>query len=199
MISRRTAIGALAAVTGGTMGASSARGGDAPAPAGAAAVPTYKFRMLKAKARVYEGGNIREHRIHDFPESHNMSAGVITLETGAFREPHWHPNSDEWAYILEGKVQLTVVGAHGQTTVEEFEYGDAWFVPIGFGHVVVNLGDSPAQVLVVHNHSDFSTVELSEWVAGGPKDVFATSLNVPEQTLDRVPKKKLFLAKKKKS
>ena len=83
-------------------------------------------------------------------------------------------------------------------TVEEFEYGDAWFVPIGFGHSVLNVGDGEAEFLLVHNNGDFSTIELSEWVSGGPKDVFASTLNVPEEALDKVPKKKLFLARKRK-
>jgi oxalate decarboxylase len=193
MISRRTALGALAAVTGGTL---AAKADTKEQPAGS--VPSYKFRLQKAKAREYDGGSLREHRAADFPASHNISAGVVRLVAGAFREPHWHPNSDEWAYILEGKVRLTVVGLHGQTTVEDFEYGDAWFVPIGFGHSVLNIGDGEAQVLLVHNTGDFSTIELSEWVSGGPKDVFASTLGVPETALDQVPKKKPFLSRKKK-
>jgi oxalate decarboxylase len=193
MISRRTALGALAAATGGTL-AAKAEAKEQPA----AAAPSYKFRLQKAKPREYDGGSIREHRAADFPASHNISAGVVRLAVGAFREPHWHPNSDEWAYILEGKVRLTVVGPHGQTTVEDFEYGDAWFVPIGFGHSVLNVGDEEAQVMLVHNHGDFSTIELSEWVSGGPKDVFAATLGTPEAALDQVPKKKLFIARKKK-
>src|SRR5262249_3659056 len=125
--------------------------------------------------------------------------GVVRLEVGGYREPHWHPNSDEWAYVLEGKMRLTVVAPHGQKTVEDFEYGDVWFVPIGFGHSVLNIGDGEAQVLLVHNHGEFTTIELSEWVAGGPAEVFASTLNVPEKTFDKVPKKKVFLGRKRKS
>jgi oxalate decarboxylase len=196
MISRRTALGALAAATGGTLAAGGEVKAKAP-PAGGTA-PTYKFRLLKAKAHEYDGGSIREHKAADFPVSHNIAGAIARLAVGAFREPHWHPNSDEWAYILEGKVRLTVVAPHGVTTVEDFEYGDAWFVPVGFGHSVLNIGDGEAQVLLVHNHADFTTIELSEWAAGGPKDVFAATLGAPESALDQVPKKKLFLARKKK-
>jgi oxalate decarboxylase len=195
MISRRTALGALAAATGGTLAATGAANAKDP-PAGAA--PTYKFRLQKAKAHEYDGGSIREHKVADFPVSHNTAAAVVRLVAGAFREPHWHPNSDEWAYILEGKVRLTVVAPHGVTTVEDFDYGDAWFVPVGFGHSVLNIGEGEAQVLLVHNHGDFTTIELSEWAAGGPKDVFAATLAAPEAALDQVPKKKLFLARRKK-
>jgi oxalate decarboxylase len=193
MISRRTALGALAAATGGALAARADEKKDAAGPP-----QSFKFRLATAKARAYDGGNLREHRAADFPASHNLSAGIVRLAAGAYREPHWHPNSDEWAYVLEGEVRLTVVGPHGRVTTEDFGYGDAWFVPVGFGHMVLNTGAGEAQVLLVHNHGDFSTVELTEWVAGGPKDVFASALGVPEPALDAVPKKKLFLAKKKK-
>ena len=190
MISRRTVLGALAVATGGALAAEEAK--EKPKES----APSYKFRLRKAKASKHDGGSIREHRAADFPASHNISAGLVRLVAGAFREPHWHPNSDEWAYILEGKVRLTVVGLHGQTVVEEFEYGDAWFVPIGFGHSVLNIGDGEAELLLIHNNGEFSTIELSEWVTGGPKDVFAATLDVPEKALDKVPKKKIFLARK---
>ncbi len=207
MISRRTALGALAAATatGATLpvraSAPGGRAGGTPAPqAGAEAgkpAVSYKFRLQKAKPREYDGGNIREHRAGDFPVSHTIAGAVVKLEPGAYREPHWHPNSDEWAYILEGKVQLTVVAPHGETTVEEFEYGDVWFVPVGFGHAVVNLAEGDSQILLVHNNGEFTTIELTEWVNGGPKDVFAAALGAPEASLDKVPTKKLFIARKK--
>jgi oxalate decarboxylase len=197
MISRRTVLGGvLAAATGGTL-ATAAEPEQKPEQK-EGAVPSYRFRLRGAPAREYDGGSIREHRAAEFPASHNISAGIVRLKGGAFREPHWHPNSDEWAYILEGKVRLTVVGLHGQTTVEDFEFGDAWFVPVGFGHSVLNLAETEAEILLVHNNGNFSTIELSEWVAGGPKEVFASTLDVAEQALENVPKKKLFLARKRK-
>ena len=193
MISRRTALGALAAATGGALTAQAAAKEETGKPS-----PSYKFRLQKAKPREYDGGNIREHRAIDFPVSHNISAGVVKLEAGTYREPHWHPNSDEWAYILEGKVRLTVVAPHGVATVEDFEYGDVWFIPIGFGHAVDNIGDAEAHILLVHNHGEFTTIELTEWVSGGPKDVFAAALAVPEQALNKVPAKKRFIGRKRK-
>ena len=122
----------------------------------------------------------------------------MRLAVGAFREPHWHPNADEWAYILEGKVRLTVVDPHGRHTAEDFEYGDVWFVPLGFGHSIVNLGAAEAHFLLVHNHGNFTTIELSEWVAGGPVEVFASTLDMPPKAFENVPKKKVYITRKRK-
>src|SRR5437764_11515574 len=106
MISRRTVLGALAAATSGSLVAAVEA---KPKEKAKGSAPSFKFRLRDAKAREYDGGSIREHRAADFPASHNVSAGIVRLAAGAFREPHWHPNSDEWAYVTEGKMRLTVV------------------------------------------------------------------------------------------
>ncbi len=62
-----------------------------------------------------------------------------------------------------------------------------------------NVGDREAQVLVVHNNAEFSTVELSEWVAGGSVAVFASTLNMPVEAFAKAPKRRVFIAKKKKA
>src|SRR5262245_41753804 len=115
MISRRTVLGALAVATGGGLVAA-----EATKQKPKQSATSFKFRLRDAKAHEYEGGSIREDRAADFPASHNISAGLVRLAAGAFREPHWHPNTDEWAYVTEGKVRLTVVGLHGQVTAEDF-------------------------------------------------------------------------------
>ena len=75
---------------------------------------------------------------------------------------------------------------------------DVAFTPMGFGHYVENIGDVEAHVLVIHNHGDFSTIELSEWVAGGSVSVFASTLNMSEDAFAKIPEKKVYMGKKKK-
>jgi oxalate decarboxylase len=36
-----------------------------------------------------------------FPISQTMTGVVLELEPGGLRELHWHPNADEWQYIVE--------------------------------------------------------------------------------------------------
>ena len=71
------------------------------------------------------------------------------------------------------------------------------FTPQGFGHYVENIGDGEAYVLVVHNNADFTTVDLSEWVAGGAAGVFSSALNMPVEAFDTAPTKRVFIGTKK--
>ncbi len=152
--------------------------------------------MGTAPARRFGESSIREHKLKDFPASSSMSAGLIRLAPEDFREPHWHPNSDEWLIVIAGYIRMVIVDPKGEA--HRFTCGpeDVAFTPMGFGHYVENSGNSEAYVMVVHNHADFNTIELSEWVAGGSTSVFAATLNMPEEAFDDAPTKRVFIAKK---
>jgi oxalate decarboxylase len=208
-ISRRSVIGVAAgALAGGVLaGDAVAAAGNAPddkkksEPTEAAAGKTesvYKFRLGEAPARRFGDSSIREHKLRDFPMSASMSAGLIRLAVGDFREPHWHPNSDEWLFVFSGKIRMTIVDGKGESSRFNCGPEDVAFTPQGFGHYVENIGDTEAYVMVVHNNAEFSTVDLSEWVAGGTAAVFAATLNMADEVLDDAPTKRVFIGRKKK-
>ncbi len=114
--------------------------------------------MSSAHVRRYGESSIREHKLKDFPMSSTMSASLITLAAGDVREPHWHPNSDEWLFVMAGKVRMTIVDGHGEVDRNSGWLGeDVAFTPQEFGHYVENVGgDGEAQQMLIHNHDDFT-------------------------------------------
>src|SRR5262245_59349009 len=117
-ISRRSVIGVAAGlVAGGVLAGDAADARDNPPDDKPSSETTdvaarktesvYKFRFGAAPVRQYGGSSIREHKLHDFPMSASMSAGLIHLALGDFREPHWHPNSDEWLFVMSGRIRMT--------------------------------------------------------------------------------------------
>ncbi len=207
-ISRRSIIGVAAgAIAGGVLARDAgAVCGNAlddkqqSEPAEAAPGKTesvYKFSLGAAPARRFGDSSIREHKLHDFPMSASMSAGLIRLAAGSFREPHWHPNSDEWLFVMSGTIRMTIVDGKGEASRFNCGPEDVAFTPQGFGHYVENIGDAEAYVMVVHNNADFTTVDLSEWVAGGSAALFASTLNMPAEAFDDAPTKRVFIGKKK--
>jgi oxalate decarboxylase/phosphoglucose isomerase-like protein (cupin superfamily) len=76
---------------------------------------THKFRMLAgAPHAIFKGG--REWHIDStrFPISTTVTGVILDLEPGALRELHWHPNADEWQYVIEGDLSVTMFGSHGR-------------------------------------------------------------------------------------
>jgi oxalate decarboxylase len=206
-ISRRNVIGVAAGAIASGVLAGEALAASGPPPddkqtpgsTEAAAGKTesvYKFRLGEAPAHVFGGSSIREHKLHDFPMSASMSATLVRLATGDFREPHWHPNSDEWLFVMSGKIHMTVVDGKGEASRFTCGPEDVAFAPQGFGHYVENVGDTEAVLMLVHNHAEFTTVNLSEWVAGGSASVFAATLKMPADALDDAPTKRVFIGRK---
>ncbi|WP_431857805.1 cupin domain-containing protein [Azospirillum sp.] len=68
-----------------------------------------------------------------------------TLEPGEGALPHAHPGLEQVCYVLSGRINVKVGGQEAELTA-----GDCCFFPAEEPHVVVALGESPAELLVVY-------------------------------------------------
>src|SRR5215471_14015112 len=156
---------------------------------------THKYRLLEqVPHRVYRGG--REWRVDSssFPISTTITGVVLDLDAGALRELHWHPNADEWQYVIDGRVAVTLFGSHARLRIETLEQGDVGYIPQGYGHSIENVGDKPARVLIGLNAGTYETIDLSQWIAGNPADVLATNFGQPPELFAKFPHRDVFLA-----
>jgi oxalate decarboxylase len=46
-----------------------------------------------------------------FPISTTITGVILDLEPDALRELRWHPNADEWQYVIEGEIGVTMFWA----------------------------------------------------------------------------------------
>jgi len=94
-------------------------------------------------------GSIRRLTVDSFPILERISIKKLVIEPGAIREPHWHANADELTYCLGGEVLVSVLDnadVFGSFTVGAGEMFHIWS---GSLHHIENLGDAPAELLVV--------------------------------------------------
>jgi oxalate decarboxylase len=158
---------------------------------------THKFKLLEQQPhRIYQGG--REWRVDatNFPISRTVTGVILELEPGALRELHWHPTADEWQYVFEGTVSVTLFGSHGKWRVETLEAGDVGYIPQGYGHSIENVGDKKCRVLIGFNTGEYQTIDLSQWIAGNPPDVLASNFGQPASLFEKFPHKDVFIAGK---
>lgn len=73
----------------------------------------------------------------------------MTLEPGGIRELHWHPNADEWQYILDGEMELTVFASKGKASISTLKTGDVGYIPKGYGHALRNPSKKPMDTLLI--------------------------------------------------
>ncbi|MBP3956040.1 cupin domain-containing protein [Gemmata sp. G18] len=156
---------------------------------------THKYELLEQPPhKIFKGG--REWRVDSsrFPISKTVTGVVLDLEPGALRELHWHPNADEWQYVIEGKISVTMFGSHGRYRTEQMEKGDVGYIPQGYGHSIENVGDRPCRVLIGFNTGNYEAIDLSQWIAGNPADVLATNFSKPTSLFEKFPKQDVFIA-----
>jgi oxalate decarboxylase len=158
---------------------------------------THKFELLdQPPHKIYKGG--REWRVDStrFPISKTVTGTVLDLDPGALRELHWHPTADEWQYVIDGKISVTMFGSHGRYRTEELEKGDVGYIPQGYGHSIENVGDKPARILIGFNTGIYAAIDLSQWVAGNPLDVLVTNFSKPADLFEKFPRKDVFISNK---
>jgi oxalate decarboxylase len=158
---------------------------------------THKYRLLEQPPHAtYRGG--REWRVDSrrFPIAKTITGVVLDLDPGALRTLHWHPNADEWQYVVEGEVSVTLFGSHGRYRIERLQKGDVGYIPQGYGHSIENVGGIPARILIGFHAGIYETIDLSQWIAANPRDVLATNFSQSMEAFEQFPDRDVFIAGK---
>ncbi|KAM7213233.1 oxalate decarboxylase OxdC [Rhypophila decipiens] len=131
----------------------------------------YQFthKMLGQEPLKTSGGAVRITDSKNFPISKTVAAAHVTIEPGALREMHWHPNADEWSFFLRGRARVTIFAAEGTARTFNYVPGDVGIVPRNMGHFVENIGDEPIEMLEVFRADEFRDFSLFQWMGETPK------------------------------
>ncbi len=162
-------------------------------PAPAASNTAHRFRLEAQTPRKFAGGELRLVTVDDFPVSTTMAGATMTLEPGGLRELHWHPNADEWQYVLEGSMRMTVFASKGRAETVELSAGDVGYVPQGYGHYLQNTASGQCRLLLVFNAGTYEDIDLTSWIASNPSQLVATNLGLPESLVTKFPKQTVFI------
>jgi oxalate decarboxylase len=158
---------------------------------------THKFSLTsQPPLRHFKGG--REWRVDstNFPISETVTGVILDLDPGALRELHWHPTADEWQYVIDGQISVTMFGSHGRVRTETLGKGDVAYIPQGYGHSTENIGSTRCRLLVGFNAGKYEAIDLSAWIAGNPADVLATNFSKPAGLFRKFPHKGVVVADK---
>jgi oxalate decarboxylase len=172
--------------------------GDVPGPLAddkvespAGTSPTsYTHRLMAQEPVRAAGGTARIVDSSNFPAAGTIAAALVEVDPGAIRELHWHPNTDEWQYYIEGSGRMGVFAASGKARTFDFQAGDVGYVPFAMGHYVENTGDEPLRFLEMFRSDRFADVSLNQWMALTPPKLVQAHLGLDQDTMAALSKEK---------
>ncbi|MFK3983129.1 oxalate decarboxylase family bicupin [Micromonospora sp. NPDC050397] len=157
-------------------------------------VPNLKFSFSMAHTRLEKGGWTREVTQRELPIATQLSGVDMKLEPGAYRELHWHQQS-EWAYVLAGSCRISAVDQEGRNFLDDVQQGDLWFFPKGVPHHIQALADG-VEFLLVFDDGAFSengTFLISDFFAHVPKSVLAKNFGWTVDQLENLPEREKYI------
>ena len=127
-----------------------------------------------------QGGTIQEANQSTFPAlaGNNLAIYLLTLQPGAVRIPHWHPDAAELDYCLSGTARIGLAFPDGEWQRFEVAAGQISVIPQGWFHYIENPGTEPMSMLVIFNNSAPNDIGISEGFQAIPKEVLALTFNV---------------------
>jgi oxalate decarboxylase len=208
---RRAFLGGLAFAAGGFAAAhAQAAGSDghaagydvAPASEHVALIPrrtgdpvTFTASLDKSAIKATSGGWAREITTKGLPIATDIALAHLYLNPGGVREMHWH-NSAEWAYILGGHCQITVVDPEGETEVANYGAGDLWYFPKGHAHAIQALGTQPCHAILAFDdglYGEHGTFGLSDWMSRLDAGMLSHALGLSGDVAAKIPTAEVYI------
>jgi oxalate decarboxylase len=145
--------------------------------------PSFSHKMLAQQPIKTRSGTVRITDTSVFPASRAISAALVEIEPGGMRELHWHPNTNEWQYYIEGQARMGVFAASGQARTFDFQASDVGYVPFAMGHYIENTGTTPVRFLEIFKSSYYADVSLNQWLALTPPELVRAHLKLDPQAM----------------
>jgi oxalate decarboxylase len=159
--------------------------------AGAIEVPrSFSHNMIAQSPIRTKSGTVRITDTKVFPVSKTIAAALVEVEPGGLRELHWHPNTDEWQYYIEGQARMGVFAASGQARTFDFRANDVGYVPFAMGHYIENTGNTALRFLEIFKSDYYADVSLNQWLALTPPELVSAHLKTDVQFIRALRKDK---------
>ena len=150
---------------------------------------SFSYRMLAQKPIKSQGGTVRITDSTNFPVS-TIAAALVEIEPGGLREMHWHPNTDEWQYYIQGNGRMTVFAADDKARTFDYQAGDVGYVPLAMGHYIENTGNTTLRFLELFKSNRYADISLNQWMALTPPALVQDHLHFNQKVMNALQKQK---------
>lgn len=156
---------------------------------------THRYALAKARPIAQsDGGVLRVASAREFPKSAAMTGFRLTLEPGAIQTPHWHPNANEWLYLVKGRAKIGLFSPDKRMGGADLGPGDCAYIPRACGHVIESTGAEPCEIVGALDNGAYVESSLSQWLAQAPRHLLAANLGLPEAAAEAIATRVVAIA-----
>ena len=112
----------------------------------------------------------------------------LRIQGIGMREPHWHPETAELGYVLEGRARMTIQQPGGTSETYELEPGDVYFIPHAWPHHIENLGKTEIHFLVFFDSPDVQDIGYTGGISAFGDRITGPSLGLTAEQVASIPK-----------
>lgn len=113
----------------------------------------------------------------------------LRLSTTGMREPHWHPDTAEMGYVIEGHARMTILSPNGGRQLDTYRLkpGDVYYVPRAYPHHIENIGDNEVKFLVFFDQTVAGDIGYTSSFSAYSRNVLAATLQCSPSQLPKLP------------
>ena len=141
------------------------------------------------------GGWARDITTTQLPIATGIAGAHLFLNPGGLREMHWH-SSAEWAYVIAGHCQATIVDPAGVMEIVDFGPGDTWSFPAGHAHAIQAVGTSACHAILTFDdgrYGEHGTFGLSDFMSRLDGPMLRSGLGASEGVTKRLPEGEVYI------
>lgn len=144
---------------------------------------SHRFEMLRQPMIDSAAGQLYVTSAAEFPVSSAMTGMLLRLAPNAAQGAHWHPNANEWHYVVKGRTRVSLFGPDKRLAVAEMGPGDCAYIPRACAHVVQNIGSEACEIVGVLDNGEYQSALLFDWMTKAPPHFLANNFGVGAESL----------------
>jgi oxalate decarboxylase len=151
-------------------------------------IAALKFSVEAALPQIASpAGSAKQSKAGLWPALEDISMFSVRITDRGMREPHWHPETAEMGYVLEGRARMTILDPDGSTDTYEIGPGDVYFIPRAYPHHIEDIGSGTFHVLIFFDRANPGDIGFRSLVGCFSRDVLAATFGIDESDLPQFP------------
>lgn len=148
----------------------------------------YKYGLAADLPQISSpAGGARTVKASVWPVLRDITMFSIYITAQGMREIHWHPDTAEMGYVVQGRGRMTIVSPGGSLDTYEMGVGDTYFIPRSYPHQIEDLGQDELRLLVFFDRDMPGDIGMSTAVGAYSREVIAAALHVDVAAIPDLP------------